>query len=75
VQRIEVKVLLKVVCYTCGLKILKKKILLFSYMHFVLICTVVVLCCFVVCVCACGFISGFCNVWVCEGFVICGCLQ
>ena len=36
-------------------------------MHFVLICTVVVLYCFVVCV------SGFCNVCICEGFVMCGC--
>jgi len=36
----------------------------FSYMHFVLICTVVVLYCFVVCVCACVCMSGFCNVWV-----------
>jgi len=39
----------------------------FSYMHFVLICTVVVLYCFVVCVCACGCMSGFCNVCVCVG--------
>jgi hypothetical protein len=37
-----------------------------------LICTVVVLHCFVVCVCACGCMSGFCNVCVCEGFVMCG---
>jgi hypothetical protein len=43
----------------------------FSYMHFVLMCTVMVLYCFVVCVCACGHMSGFCNVCVCEGFVMC----
>jgi hypothetical protein len=46
----------------------------FSYMHFILICTVVVLYCFVVCVCArvymcvcvcvCVCMSEFCNVWV-----------
>jgi hypothetical protein len=41
----------------------------FFYTHFVLICTVVVLYCFVVFVCE----SGFCNVCVCEGFVMCGC--
>jgi hypothetical protein len=35
---------------------------------FVLNCTVVVLYCFIsVCM------SGFCNVCVCEGFVMCGC--
>jgi len=42
------------------------------YMHFVLICTVVVLYRFVVCVCACVCMR-FCNVRVCEGFVMCGC--
>ena len=42
-------------------------------MHFVLICTVVVLYCFVVCVCACVCMSGLCNVRVYEGFVMCGC--
>jgi hypothetical protein len=36
----------------------------------VLICTVEVLYCFVMCVCVCGF----CNVCVCVGFVMCGCL-
>jgi hypothetical protein len=43
--------------------------------HFVLICNVVVLYCFVmyVCVCVCGG-GGGCNVCVCEGSVICGCL-
>jgi len=50
-----------------------------------LICTVVVLYCFVmclcvggfsnarVCVCVCMCMCGFCNVCVCEGFVTCGC--
>jgi hypothetical protein len=69
----EVKVLLKMVCYTCGLTILETRYCCFSYTHFVLICTVVVLYCFVLCVCACGCMSGFCNVCVCEGFVMCGC--
>jgi hypothetical protein len=45
----EVKVLLKMVCYTCGLATLETRNCCFSYMHFVLICTVVVLYCFVVC--------------------------
>jgi hypothetical protein len=50
---------------------------------FVLICTVVVLYCFVmwvcgcvcVCVCVCVYVCmcGFCNVCVCEDFVRCGC--
>ena len=44
---------------------------------FVLICTVVVLYCFVMCVCVCEFcnvcVCGFCNVCVCVGFVMCGC--
>jgi hypothetical protein len=68
----EVKVLLKMVCYTCGLTTLETRYCCFSYMHFVLICTVVVSYCFVVCACACGCMSGFCNVCVCEGFVMCG---
>ena len=67
------KVLLKMVCYTCGLTTLETTYCCFSYMHFVLICTVVVLYCFVVCVCAYVHMSGFCNVCVCEGFVMCGC--
>jgi len=46
----------------------------FSYMHFVLICIEVVLYCFVVCLCACVCMSGFCNVCVCEGFVMCVCV-
>jgi hypothetical protein len=41
---------------------------------FVLICTVVVLYCFVRCVCVCVCMCGFCNVCVCVGFVMCGCL-
>jgi hypothetical protein len=69
----EVKVLLKMVCYTCGLTTLETRYCCFSYMHFVLICTLVVLYCFVVCVCACRCMSGFCNVCVCEGCVMCGC--
>jgi hypothetical protein len=83
----EMKVLLKMVCYTCGLTTLETRYCSFSllccflYRHFVLICTVVVLYCFVVCVCAraracvcvCVYMSGFCNVCVCEGFVMCGC--
>ena len=44
------KVLLKLVCYTCGLTTLETRYSYFSYMHFILICTVVVLYCFVVCV-------------------------
>ena len=43
--------LLKLVCYTYELTTLETKYCCFSYMHFVLICTVVVLYCFVVCVC------------------------
>jgi len=71
---VEVKVLLKMVCYTCGLTTLETRycsfspLCCFSCMHFVLICTVVVSYCFVVC----GCMSGFCNVHVCEGFVMCG---
>ena len=46
----------------------------FSYVHFVLICTVVVLYCFNL---YCGGFILFCNVWVCVcafvGFVMCGC--
>jgi hypothetical protein len=49
---------------------------------FVLICTVVVLNCFVMCVCGGGVVGvcmcmcGFCNVWVCMGgFCMCGCLD
>jgi len=44
------------VCYTCGLTTLETKyrsfyaLCCFSYVHFVFICTVVVLYCFVVCV-------------------------
>jgi hypothetical protein len=42
----------------------------------VLICTVVVLYCFVMCVCVCVWcVCGFCNVCVCVGFVMCGCLD
>jgi hypothetical protein len=40
----------------------------FSYMHFVLICTVVVLYCFVMCVCVCV------RTCVCVGFVMCVCV-
>jgi hypothetical protein len=70
-----VKVLIKLVCYTCGLTTLGTRycsfspLCGFSYVHFVLIFTVLVLYCFVICVCMCGF----CNVCVCEGFVMCGC--
>jgi hypothetical protein len=56
-------------------KILEKKYLchdssrLWVYLElFVLICTVVVLYCFVMCVCMCRF----CNVYVCVGFVMFG---
>jgi hypothetical protein len=69
----EVKVLLKMVCYTCGLTTLETGYCCFSNLNFVLICTVVVLYCFVVCVRARVCISGLCNVCVCEGFVTCGC--
>jgi len=55
-----VKVVLKMVCYTCGLTTLETKYCSFSplccifYVHFVLIFgTVVVLYCFVMCVCVC----------------------
>ena len=71
----EVKILLKMVCYTCGLTTLETRccsfspLFCFSYVNFVLICTVVVLYCFVMCVC----VGGGCNVCVCEGFVMCGC--
>jgi len=83
VQWSEEKVLLKIVCYTCGLTTLETRycsfspLCCFSYMHFVLICTVVVLYCFVICVCvcvrACVCMCVFSNVCVCEGFVMCGC--
>ena len=59
----------KVVCYTRGLTKLETRycsfspLCCFSYVHFVLICTVVVLCCFVMCVCVC--------VWGGVGFVMC----
>ena len=38
-------------------------------------CTVVVLTCFVMCVCVGVSMCGFCNVWVCAcvGFVMCAC--
>jgi len=73
VQRSELKVLLKMVCYTCGLTTLETRycsfspLCYFSYVHFVLICTVVVLYCFVMCVCvrACACMCGFSNVCVC----------
>ena len=55
VQWSEVKALLKLVCYTCGLTTLETGYCCFSYMYFVLICTVVVLYCFVVCVCVCVY--------------------
>jgi hypothetical protein len=42
VQWSEVKVLLKMVCYTCWLTTLETMYCCFSYMHFVLICTVVI---------------------------------
>jgi len=47
-----------------------------SCVVFVLICTVVVLYCFVMCVYVCMCVGGFCNVWVwvCVGFVMCGCV-
>ena len=60
VQWSEVKVLLKMVCYTCGLTTLEPRycsfspLCCFSCMHFVLICTVVDLYCFVICVCVCA---------------------
>jgi hypothetical protein len=83
VQGSEVKVLLKMMCYTCGLRTLETRygsfspLCCFSYVHFVLICTVVVLYCFVMCVCVCMCVcmSGFCNVCACEGFVMCGCFS
>jgi hypothetical protein len=51
-----VKVLLKLVFYTCGLTTLETvRYSYFPCMHFVLICTVVVLYCFVMCVCV-GFV-------------------
>jgi hypothetical protein len=44
---------------------------------FVLICTVVVLYGFIMCVCVracvCVCMGGFCNVCICVGFVMCGC--
>jgi hypothetical protein len=76
----------KYISYTCGLTTLQTRycsfspLCCFSYMHFVLICTVVVSYCLVMCVCVCRFCNvcvcmcGFCNVYVCEGFVVCGCL-
>jgi len=38
---------------------------------FIFICTVVVLNCFVICVCVC--MRGFCNVWVCGFCNVCVC--
>jgi hypothetical protein len=60
------------VCYTWGLTTLETRycsfspLCCFSYMHFILICTVVVLYCSVLCVCVyvCVCLWGFCNVWV-----------
>jgi len=63
------RLLLKMVCYTCGLTTLETSycsfspLSCFSNVHFVLICTVVVLYCFVMCVCV--------RVCVCVGFVMC----
>ena len=73
--------MLKMVCYTCGLTTLETRycsfsqLCCFSYVHFVLICTVVVLYCFVMCVSVyvCVCMCGFCNVCVCVAFVMCGC--
>jgi hypothetical protein len=47
--------LVKMVCYTCGLTTLETGYCCFSYMQFVLIFAVVVLYCFVMCVCVCVF--------------------
>jgi hypothetical protein len=55
VQWSEAKVLLKMVCYKCGLTTLETRYCSFSYLHFVLICTVVVLYCFVVCMRECVY--------------------
>ena len=74
-QGSEVKVLLQMVYYTCGLTTLETRycsfspLCCFSYVHFVLICTVVVLYCFEVCVCVCVHVC-VC-VCVCVGFVMC----
>jgi hypothetical protein len=73
----EVKVLLKMVCCTCGLTILETRyrsfspLCCFSYVHFVLICTVVILYCLVLCVCVYMCICGFCNVCVCVCVCVC----
>ena len=78
----EAKVLLKIVCYTCELTTLETRycsfyrLCCFSYVHFVLICTHThthtrARARARVCVCVCGF----CNVCVCEGFVMCGCFS
>ena len=84
----EVKFLLKMVCYTCELKILETVycsfppiVLLFLYAFcfnlycggFILFCDMCVCVCVYECVCVCVCACGFCNVCVCEGFVICGC--
>jgi hypothetical protein len=66
------KVLLNMVCYTCGLTTLVtwycsfSPLCCFSYVHFVLNCTVVGLYCFVICVCVCVCAS--------VGFVMCECV-
>ena len=68
------KVLLIMVCYTCGLTTLETRycsfspLCCFSHVQFVLICTVVVLYYFVTCVCMCVCVC------VCVGFVMCGCV-
>jgi hypothetical protein len=68
-----VKVLLKMVCYTCGLTTLETvRYCCFSYMHFVLICTVVGLYCFVVCVCV--FVRVCACVCVCVRVCVCVCV-
>jgi len=69
----EVKVLLKLLCYTCGLTTLETRyccIFLYAFC-FNLYCNGFILFC-IVCMHVCVCLSGFCNVCVCEGFVMCG---
>jgi hypothetical protein len=66
------------VCYTCGLTTLETRycsfspLCCFSYVNFVLICTVVVLYCFVICVCVCVCVRAC--VCVCVFVCVCMCV-
>jgi hypothetical protein len=61
------EVTFKLACYTCELKTLKTR---YFYMHFVLICTVVVSYCFVVCICVGFVMCVFVRALKCVGVLV-----